>query len=386
MPVPDQGITEEGYFVLSKVRLQDLVFMTLFMGSAALSAEMQRNYEGVELPLAGLGLYEYLGEEIYLGALFGAPDSNSYSSATVRKLQMRIVAENLSARRFNRLWLDAIALNSEREERNRLATAIMEFGGMLEMDLRRGDRIDFDYLSAHDLIIFQLNDVVYGEISGADFFQLLLQGWIGPTPPSVQFKEGLTGQQLSPGYMNMLERFTTLSPTQTRREEVRETIEYMDFRQREVLAREQRLEQERLAQQLLELTAWQQDTQRRQQAVLRSMGETDSMIKEIQSRYLTNQLQLSQEYEQLVSSLISQQMQYPAQASNRQIQGRVLLEVSINRPGYIVGVTLIESSGHSILDETALEIVNGMASLPPIPEKMPAQIFTVNIPFNFVLD
>ncbi len=360
--------------------------MTLFMGSAALSAEMQRDYEGIELPLAGLGLYEYLGEEIYLGALFGSLEGNGYASTTVRKLQMRILAENLSARRFNRLWLDAIALNSEREERNRLSTAIMEFGGMLALDLRRGDRIDFDYLPAHNLIVFQLNDVVYGEISGADFYQLLLQGWVGPTPPSAQFKEGLTGPQASPEQMNLLERFTELSTTQTRREQVRQTIDYVDFRQREVLAGERRLEQERLAQQAQELAVWKQNTQRRKQTVLQIMRETDSLIDEIQHRYLRNQSRLSQEYEQLVSALISQQMQYPTQASNRQIEGKVLLGVSINRLGDIVQVALIESSGHSILDETALAIVNGMESLPPIPEKMPAQIFTVNIPFNFVLD
>ena len=137
------------------------VVISLLSGVHALAVESQRHYGGTELGLLGLGLYQYLGEEIYLGALYGMPETAVIDDNTVQKMQMRVLAESLSARRFNRLWLDAITLNSEREERNRHTEAIMAFGEMLKLDLVRGDRIDFDYLAEHDLVVFMLNGTLY---------------------------------------------------------------------------------------------------------------------------------------------------------------------------------------------------------------------------------
>lgn len=128
------------------LRLSHLLLISLIMAWAAHAAEFQRHFDGSDVALMGMGLYEYLGEEIYLGALYGNTAATEVSAQTVHKIQMRVLADSLSARRFNRLWLDAFALNSEREERSHLSNEIMAFGEMLEMDLVRGDKIDFDFL------------------------------------------------------------------------------------------------------------------------------------------------------------------------------------------------------------------------------------------------
>jgi protein TonB len=55
---------------------------------------------------------------------------------------------------------------------------------------------------------------------------------------------------------------------------------------------------------------------------------------------------------------------YPQQARKRGIQGRVILKVLVGRDGRVADIGLQESSGHSILDNVALETVKGWAFTP----------------------
>ena len=376
--------------MLNIMRVQDLVFITLFIGGAALSAEKQQLYDGREVTQLGLGLYEYLGEEIFYGAFYGSAEhlftASSPSTESVQKIQIRVLADFLSARRFNRLWLDAIALNSDREERNLESDALMAFGELLAVDLLRGDRIDFDYLPQRDLVVFQLNDVVYGEISGSGFYQLLLQGWTGPTPPSTQFKAGLMLQLDEQEQLENKSSFTALTVSPGRKNFVNNQIDFVDFNEREELARQARLEQERLAELAVSISAMRQQRSERLMVVRQKHNDSRELLEQMQQDFLDDQVRLSEQYEQAVSRWISAFMEYPEQARNRQIEGKVVLEVAINRQGQVLQIGLLESSAHDILDEAAMTIVNSIEAMPPIPERLSAQTYTVNIPFSFVLD
>lgn len=121
-------------------------------------------------------------------------------------------------------------------------------------------------------------------------------------------------------------------------------------------------------------------------SVERQLLETERFLEQLQRDYLESQTRLSLQYEQAVSGWIAQHMSYPAQASSRHIEGRVILAVTIDRLGEIIEVDMVESSDQMILDQAALETIAGITQFPPIPERLSAQTYTVNIPFNFRLD
>lgn len=60
-------------------------------------------------------------------------------------------------------------------------------------------------------------------------------------------------------------------------------------------------------------------------------------------------------------------LNYPAEARRRKITGALRLLAVIDADGALVEATLMESSGHAVLDEAALRIVRLAAPFPPFP-------------------
>lgn len=63
-------------------------------------------------------------------------------------------------------------------------------------------------------------------------------------------------------------------------------------------------------------------------------------------------------------------LNYPAQARSQGIYGNLRLLVSIRSDGTIASVRILSSSGHQILDESAIRIVNMAAPFAPFPEEL----------------
>jgi protein TonB len=64
---------------------------------------------------------------------------------------------------------------------------------------------------------------------------------------------------------------------------------------------------------------------------------------------------------------------YPAEARRRQLYGNLRLLVALFPNGEVSEVQILQSSGHSILDQSAVEIVNMAAPFDPFPEEMLAE-------------
>jgi hypothetical protein len=179
--------------------MKNLLFCLLML--LALSGEVHAQYSateplvgGTSMSLYGVGGYEDLGETIYLGALYVPQLESSIRPRSSKRMEMRIVADSLSARRFTQLWMDAITLNTSRDERVAQATQIQRFGSLFKDSLIRGDQISFEYLQSGSQTIVLINRVQIGVIPGETFFNILLEAWIGETPLSGQLKAGILGQ------------------------------------------------------------------------------------------------------------------------------------------------------------------------------------------------
>lgn len=70
---------------------------------------------------------------------------------------------------------------------------------------------------------------------------------------------------------------------------------------------------------------------------------------------------------------------YPEEARRRQIYGSLRLLVAILPDGAVEDIQILQSSGHSILDQAAVEIVNLAAPFNPFPEAMRAEVDILEI-------
>ncbi len=70
---------------------------------------------------------------------------------------------------------------------------------------------------------------------------------------------------------------------------------------------------------------------------------------------------------------------FPQQALNQRIFGQLRLAAIIKGDGTIVRVELLQSSGHSVLDDAALQIVHMAAPFPPFPSEIAKEVDQLEI-------
>lgn len=73
---------------------------------------------------------------------------------------------------------------------------------------------------------------------------------------------------------------------------------------------------------------------------------------------------------------------YPTVAARAGIGGSLMLEFLISKEGQLLGVTLLDSSGHTVLDESAMKAIKSAAPFYPFPPRLTAK--RIRIRANFV--
>lgn len=63
-------------------------------------------------------------------------------------------------------------------------------------------------------------------------------------------------------------------------------------------------------------------------------------------------------------------LNYPDEARRQGISGNLMLQVSINTDGSVRNIRLLRSSGHKVLDDAAIRIVQLAAPYPPLPQEI----------------
>lgn len=91
-----------------------------------------------------------------------------------------------------------------------------------------------------------------------------------------------------------------------------------------------------------------------------------------------------QGYGQMLYDMVERGKKYPPIAVRRHLEGRVTISARIIK-GKVVEVSLIDSSGHKVLDEQALEMVRKAASILPVKNSLAQKSFTVLVPIDFKL-
>lgn len=168
----------------------------------------------------GISVHSQLGEESFIGALFTTTLSNNARNVLVaqeeKQIQVRMLADRMSARRFRRMWIEGMAVNAVAKELEEQSKSMAAFSNMLKVTLRKGDI--FVIQRTNEDVIVQINGAKLGTIDDPQFFDLLLRAWIGPVPLSSSFRTGLLlGGNIDQALMS---RFNQTLPTDQRIREV----------------------------------------------------------------------------------------------------------------------------------------------------------------------
>ncbi len=88
-------------------------------------------------------------------------------------------------------------------------------------------------------------------------------------------------------------------------------------------------------------------------------------------------------YQESVRAHVLQFRFYPEAARPAHMQGRVLVQMELDREGHVTSAWIERSSGYAALDEAALRMIRRADPMPPVPAQLPSGI-EISLPLDFV--
>ena len=375
------------------------------------------------LELQGAAVYQRLNNDVYIASIHsGNSDSQAWlNSRAPLTLEMHILAESLSPRRFSRLWNEGLAINLSQRQMNEQVDELTRFMYVLKDNLVEGDRLSISNETGETRVT--VNGVELLMVEKPGMVQSLLKAWIGKYPRSQQFKERLinmsgsdrsamkkrlTGAQWQPERVAVIESWKkpkkkkaapvntakepvpvsapavastvgttpsvaeaegpeeTLPETATPEEPTSEAPTPETIKQEGPSAEE--LEAQRLA----------------TEAQARAAAEETERERQEQMRRVEQQLAESAYYRNVLS-VANGNVKYPRSALKRQLQGVTRINMVLDREGNLTAAQISETSEHPALDKAALKAAQSAAPYPPLPKVLDGNEFEFDVPFRFVM-
>jgi TonB family protein len=367
--------------------------------------------------LNGIARHTEFGEQSFIGALFTTELSKSskaiLQSDADKELQVRVLANRLSARRFRRMWIEGLAVNAPRASLEAQSQNMVEFSNMLKVNLTQGDIISIQRSTESVRIL--INGTELGQIDDPAFFDLLLRVWLGPVPLSSQFRKNLLAAgQFSPELEN---EFQAIKPSEERIISVAAALKDFDEEEKSVAKPEESSEDENVSSQRLALNSEPDISKAAEKpkpkpkpapnvrapvpelkpkavaATVTTPAITEPVITEPfesiverEEEALTTQTLLAQQdYTNVLKRWIYKNLSYPKKSVSKGQEGIVRVSVTINREGELLGVELKQVSEYKRLDLAAIKAVERSAPFPGIPSEIKKSIYTVGVPISFKL-
>jgi len=167
--------------------------------------------EDADLYLAGLGMHQETGRNIYLGGIYlerelGQPDDFTRSRGT-RVMEYRVIARRTSLRSL----LGGMLLQSEVATGRAPDAATTDFADALlssvNTSLYAGDSLQVEATNGNETVA-RLNGHELARIAGTEVADYLLMGWVGESGPSTVFRNTITARDIDPALRDMLETRT----------------------------------------------------------------------------------------------------------------------------------------------------------------------------------
>ena len=370
------------------------------------------------LGVNGTAAYSELGSQLYLGTLYlEAPSTSAadiLASSQKKRIEIRF-SETMSKRRWAQTWTQSIAINSSRDDMVNAAGDLSEFLSAFQSSLEPGDAVIIDYDPLYGTSA-TVNGVDLVKEKSTSLFNLFLSAWIGPVPPSSQFKSAILGESdsandhtaflaIAPaaGRVDAIKSWSTklkeeeeaaLAEAQAEEEAMRLAEEEAEKKaQEEALAEEQRLalieEEKRKAQEAARKAA-EEEAARREAERVAALNATEKaqeqQDKDEEVDLSVEAILAQQDYTGQIIAKIYKSVKYPSAAVKRNQEGSVRASVTIDRAGNLAGITLVEESEFSILNKAVLNAVNDAAPFPAIPSALRDDSVELIVPVAFKLN
>lgn len=387
-------------FVLSSLMLTKLVYAEALLNGVATHAEL-----GTEQFVAGL-----------FSSTLSKNASTILSSNEEKAIEVRVLADRLSTRRFKRMWIEGMAINASPQELEKQAKNMAAFSNMLRVRLKMGD-IFAVRRSMEDVQVL-VNGTQIGVIDDPKFFDLLLRTWIGPVPLSSDFRDALLSEGvIKPG---PLARFEQTTPTEERRDAIAAAIGGTAGGASDATAATAAAAASTVAsakpkidvpapglpksdQTKIALAPPKVDsptatptpeatpkptqapkqvaTAPKQEALDESIFDDEEDVEFTAESLLKEQLYYTQ-----LAKYTHKFLQYPQRAWDRGREGNIRLRVTIDRKGKVINTELLEEARYRSLNREAEDAVKRASPYPPMPDEVAGKdySFTFRIAFKIV--
>jgi periplasmic protein TonB len=91
------------------------------------------------------------------------------------------------------------------------------------------------------------------------------------------------------------------------------------------------------------------------------------------------------DYFSLISAHLNRRKTYPTDAKKARQEGVVVIRFTVDRGGNISGASIKRGSGHALLDQATLQLLQRVAPLPRMPASMPRDSVTLSLPIDYSL-
>lgn len=357
--------------------------------------------------LNGISIYSELGREQFIAAVYTdtvTSDARTLILAQEEKAIEVRVLQKIYSRRFNRMWVEGIAINAGSREMTEQAQNLADFSNYMRIKLRPGDILRIERQPKEGTIIF-VNGTQLGLIKDPSFFDLLLRTWIGPVPLSSDFKSELLAAGKVPD--EHFERYRSVRPSKERVAAVAAALapEALDVSQ--ASATSTTPQSSSSSAQIAQVSSSAAKTSSSQATVAAASASSEAPVVEPVIGIVSEDELFSDEeifddeqsdFTFTAESLLSEQLyiskltrwtgnyvKYPKFAIRNEQQGTVRLTVTIARSGKVMDVQFMEKSRYEQLNKAASRAVKGASPYPAVPDEIKGETFVFTVPVVFRL-
>ncbi|WP_237062590.1 MULTISPECIES: TonB family protein [Microbulbifer] len=360
--------------------------------------------------LNGLALEQQFNKDRYIAAVYSDTLADSagviLDENTTRRLEIRVVADSLSARRLRNQWMEAIAINNSGSSLSAQADNMVTFANLFSGRLKKGDQLRIDFDGASGASTVSLNGIQLGRIEDRKFFTTLLRSWVGPVPPSTEFREGL----LAAGDVDsgLLGRYELLEPTDARVLELSEANEENSEEEEQAESgstpetEKPKPSKPKVAanipppslasvakpkapatQQPAPASKPEPAQPRPQPKPARKAAQE---VEEEEDQPLTADVLLARQiYHSMLLRHTYDFLQYPQRALERNQEGSIRIRVTIDPAGRVRDVQTVQASRFNDLNRAAVSAIKSASPYPKVPPALAKNDYEFSVPITFRL-
>lgn len=369
--------------------------------------------------LNGLALEQQFNKDRYIAAVYSeqlSSDANTLLNNDMpRTLQVRVMAERLSARSFRNQWMEGIAINNPGNTLSGQAENMVTFANLFKGRLLVGDRLSIDYAADSGTTSVSLNDIMLGMIEDREFFNTLLRAWVGTIPPSTEFRDSL----LSAGEVNadLLATYESLKPAPDRVAQIVAMVDEDGARKEQETAAKSKpanapapltvaskpsldlkasipaptlaaIGAPVVAAAVPQASSQPADPKPLQPTTTRAATPPpveEEELEEEEAPLTADMILARQIYHSMLLRHTFKHIRYPKRAQERGQEGGVRVSVTIDSKGNVINLSSLQESRYASLNREALEAVERAAPYPATPPQLKMDEYRFSVPITFRL-